>query len=107
MWNYTLDGLPFKVGWRFLDMLYNVDPITRACYSGFKEVGTNTYNNALLLTPRVFLDNVIFNFGNIFDSIRDVILFFTDDDRGEYDLPYDAGYGLGNAVYLVFKPKVQ
>jgi hypothetical protein len=28
MWNYTMDGLPFKVGWRFLDMLYNVDPIT-------------------------------------------------------------------------------
>jgi hypothetical protein len=28
MWNYTLDGLPFKVGWRFLDMIYNIDPIT-------------------------------------------------------------------------------
>ena len=106
MWNYTLDGQLFKVGWSLLDMMYNVDPITQACYKGFKEVGASTYNNALLLTPRVFLDNIIFNFGNIFDSIRDVLLFFTDDDRGEYDLPYDAGYGLGNAVYLVFKPKV-
>jgi hypothetical protein len=48
---------------------------------------------------------VIFQFGNIFDALRDVLLFVNDDDRGEYDLPYDAGYGLGTATYLVLKPK--
>ena len=84
MWNYTLDGQLFKVGWRLLDMIYNVDPITHSCYQSFKEVGVNTWNNIQLMTPRAFLDNVIYSFGNIFDSIRDVILFFTDDDRGEY-----------------------
>ena len=28
MWNNTLDGNYFKIGWAFLDMLYNIDPIT-------------------------------------------------------------------------------
>lgn len=95
-----MEGELFDAGWRFLDMLYNVDPITQACYTSFKEVGVTTYGNLLLITPRNFLDNFIFNFGNIFDAIRDVSLFMNDDPRGEYNLPYDAGYGLGTAIYL-------
>jgi hypothetical protein len=27
-----------------------------------------------------------------------------DDPRGEYNLPYDAGYGLGTAIFLAIKP---
>lgn len=34
-----------------------------------------------------------------------MVLFFTDDARGEYNVPYDAGYGVGYAIYLVLKPK--
>ena len=95
----------FKVGWNVLDMVYNIDPITITCYQSFKEVGVNFYSKILLLDPSTFINNVIFNFGDIFDSIRDVILFFTDDDRGDYNIPYDAGYGLGTAIHLVLKPK--
>ncbi len=95
----------FDIGWAFLDMLYNVDPITQACYRSVKEVGVNVWGNIQLLDPRTFIDNVVFNFGRIFDSVRDSILFFTDDQRGEYDVPYDAGFGLGTAVYLLVKPK--
>lgn len=65
----------------------------------------NFYGNLLLLDARTIIDNVIYQFGNIFDSVRDVILFFTDNSRGEFNLPYDAGYGLGNAMYLLLKPK--
>ena len=104
MWNQSVDGNLFNVGWRFLDMLYNVDSITQACYTSFKEAGINFYQNALYLTPRSFLDNFIFNFGDIFDALRDVSLFMKDDPRGEYDVPYDAGYGLGTAVFLIIKP---
>jgi len=104
MWNYTLEFDFFDVGWRFLDILYNTDPITQSCYLSFKEVGSNIWGNIQLLDPRTFIDNIVFSFGKIFDSIRDVILFFTQDQRGEYHVPYDAGYGLGTALYLLFKP---
>jgi hypothetical protein len=33
------------------------------------------------------------------------MLFFTDDDRGSYNIPYEAGYGLGFALYMVVRPK--
>jgi len=105
MWNYTLDGDFFNFGWSFLDMLFNTDPITQACYRSFKEVGVNVWGNIQLLDPRTFIDNLVFSFGKIFDSIRDMILFFNHDQRGEYHVAYDAGFGLGNAVYLLFKPR--
>jgi hypothetical protein len=105
MWNYTLEGEFFNVGWAFLDMLYNTDPITQACYRSMKEVGVNVWSNIQLLDPRTFIDNFVFSFGKIFDSIRDMILFFNQDQRGEYHVPYDAGYGLGTAIYLLFRPK--
>ena len=105
MWNNTLDGNYFKIGWAFLDMLYNVDPITQSCYRSFKEVGVSVYTNAEMLDPKTFIDNMTFSFGKIFDAIRDTILFFKQDQRGEYNVPYDAGYGLGTAVFLMFKPK--
>jgi hypothetical protein len=34
-----------------------------------------------------------------------MVLFFTQDQRGEYHVPYEAGYGLGTAIYLLFRPK--
>ena len=86
-------------------MLYNTDPITQVCYLSIKEVGVNVWSNIQLLDPSTLIDNVVFSFGKIFDSIRDMILFFTQDQRGEYHVPYDAGYGLGTAVYLLFRPK--
>ena len=58
----------------------------------------------LQLTPKIAMDNFIYKFGDIFDAIRDVILFLTADDRGEYNLPSDAGYGLGTAIYLILNP---
>lgn len=102
--NYTLAGDLFKVGWALLDMIYNIDPIAQSCYKGFSESAMGIYGYGTQLDPKTVMDNVIFSFGHIFDSLRDVVLFFTDDARGEFNLPYDAGYGLGTAIYLVMKP---
>jgi len=105
--NYTFTGQFFKVIDSMLDMVYNIDPITQYCYRSFEEVGVSAYNNALLLDPSTLINNVIYQFGNIFDSVRDVVLFFTDNSRGVFNLPYDAGYGLGNAVFLVLRPSTK
>jgi hypothetical protein len=102
--NATVQLQFFKAGWAFLDMVYNVDPITQTCYRSVSEVVNGIIVNYNALEPRVIIDNFIYQFGKIYDSVRDVLLFFTTDDRGEINLPYDAGYGIGNAVYLIFKP---
>jgi hypothetical protein len=39
--------------------------------------------------------NTVYNFGHIFDGLRDVYLFFIDDPRGNEDAVYQMGYNVG------------
>lgn len=68
------------------------------------EMGRGLADYTSKLYPSVVMDNVVFNFGNIFDAFRDVVLFLSSSPRGELDLPYEAGYALGAAVYEIMKP---
>ena len=86
------------------DMIYNVDIITQACYRTSFEFGYGLYDYGNRLDIRTGIDNVIFQFGNVYDAVRDTILFFIDDDRGEFDLPCDAGRGIGTAIFLLIIP---
>ena len=85
-------------------MVYNIDPITNACYRSGEEIFYTSYAYVQTIDPKVIIDNTIYNFGDIFDAIRDTYLYFINDDRGVINLPYDAGLGIGTAIYLVFKP---
>jgi len=49
MVNYTLTLQPFKFVWALLDAVYNIDPITRACYTTFKEVFLGLYIRVMQL----------------------------------------------------------
>lgn len=102
--NKTLEADYFDAGFALLDMIYNTHNITVACYSGMSEMGRGLADYTSKLYPSVVMDNVVFNFGNIFDAFRDVILFLSSSPRGELDLPYEAGYALGAAVYEIMKP---
>jgi hypothetical protein len=50
------------------------------------------------------MTNVIYSFGDIYDAVRDVIIFMASDSRGVYNMPYDAGYAIGTSIYLVIRP---
>lgn len=102
--NKTVEGKLFDAGFALLDMIYNTHNITVACYTGMNEMSLGLAGYTSELYPSVVMDNVVFNFGNIFDAFRDVILFLTSSPRGELDLPYEAGYALGAAVYEIMKP---
>jgi hypothetical protein len=45
--------------------------------------------------------NIVYNFGTVFDSIRDAILFYAGSNWGTVTVAYNAGYGVGNAIYYV------
>ena len=97
--NNTLDGNLFKAGWNVLDMIYNVHPITLSCYTGMKEGFNGLITYGLTLYPSAVMDNVVFNFGNIFDAFRDTVLFFSASSRGEFNLPFEAGFATGEAIW--------
>lgn len=48
--------------------------------------------------------NTVYNFGHIFDNMRDVYLYFTMNPRGVTNNVHDAGYHLGLAAYFFITP---
>ena len=50
--------------------------------------------------------NFVYNFGHIFDNLRDVYLFLAEDPRGRIDDVARAGYSLGQAVYFLITPEI-
>lgn len=104
MVNRSREGDFFEAGWVALDMIYNIDNITVSCGRGVIEVTTGLEYLASLQYPSSVIDNFIFNFGDIFDSLRNSILFLNHNPRGDFNVPYDAGYGVGHAIYEVLQP---
>lgn len=58
--NETMQLEFFPVGWALLDIMYNLDPITVACYTSFTEVVAGVTYNVNQLTPKMVLMNFIY-----------------------------------------------
>ena len=63
-------------------------------------VEQNGYN------PKTYIMNTVYNFGHIFDGVRDTYLFFVEDPRGNEKAVYHMGYNLGQALYYFITPDV-
>ena len=57
-------------------------------------------------SPKTYLMNFVYNFGHIFDAIRELVLFFMLDPRGQVNSVHDAGYSLGQSVYYLITPNI-
>jgi hypothetical protein len=84
-------------------------PTVLNCWAA-SEVTYNHFYNVLVVqngnSPKAYLMNMVYNFGHIFDALRDVYLFFTQDPRGLVDNVHDTGYMMGLAVYLIITPDI-
>ena len=49
---------------------------------------------------KIYLFNFVYNFGHMFDSLRDVYLFLAEDPRGRLESVSQAGYSLGQTVFF-------
>ena len=99
-----MGGDLYGAGFTLLDMIYNTHNITVSCYTGFAEMGRGLSYYVTQLAPSIVMDNTVYNFGNIFDALRDVVLFLVSSPRGEFNLPYEAGYAAGAAIYQIMMP---
>jgi len=63
-------------------------------------VEQNGYN------PKTYIMNTVYNFGHIFDGIRDTYLFFVEDPRGNDKAVYQMGYNLGQALFYFIMPNI-
>lgn len=97
----------FDVALLATKILSQLHPIAFNCYNAGETtyfyyydvfVEQNGYN------PKNYIMNVIYNFGHIFDSLRDAWLFLLEDPRGQVTNVYDCGFSIGWATYMVITP---
>ena len=90
--NRTLELKFFDALNTIYDMVYSTDIIVRSCSVGFVQSGQKLYSYLNIFgTPKVFMENIIHNFGFLVDSLRDMYYFFGYDVRGRFNEPYDVG----------------
>jgi len=56
--------------------------------------------------PKNYIMNTVYNFGHIFDNMRDMVFFFQQNPRGQVNSIHDAGYNLGMAVFYLITPEI-
>ena len=88
----------------FFNIFYYFHDITFSCYYGGIEAYTNVLNYGGSVTnPLVIYTNIIYNFGLVYDAIKNMALYFLGVPRPGNDKPYDVGYNLGASIfYLLF-----
>ena len=104
IYNYTAGNQPWLAGWSFLDIIYNVDTVSHYCYTAIQEGSLGIEDYGLQLYPSAIMNNLVYNFGDIFDSVRDSLIMLLSSPQGESDLVFKTGFGLGYALYLTMKP---
>jgi len=88
----------------FFSIFSYLYPINFSCYYGFIEAVANvaTYGGTLA-NPYTLYTNIVYNFGLIYDAVKNMLLFFLGFPRPGYNTPESVGYELGSAIfYLLF-----
>ena len=84
-------------------------PICFHCWNGAENTYGHFYNilvNENGDSPKPYILNLVYNFGMIFDSMREMVLFFMEDSRGQANSVEDAGYDFGLAIFLLISPSI-
>lgn len=82
-------------------------PIAFNCWNSYEHVLNYIYHQIVVVNGddyKTYVMNLVYNFGHLFDSLRDFIAFLTNDPRGDIKNVYDAGFSLGQFVYYVITP---
>jgi len=103
LYNHTLSYDIFKALDVLADIVYNAYGIYETCPIGFKQgFDSIALVEEKMKDPKHYMDNLIFNFGLIFDNIRDFYMWLQFGSMGEENGPYNNGFALGNVAYYAF-----
>ena len=57
---------------------------------------------AFYTKPTILWYNFVYNFGLIYNSIKNLIFYFTQNPKNKIKTPYDAGFQIGAVSYYFF-----
>ncbi len=95
-------GMGFTVIDSMFLLTYQTYDVSYSCYNGVIEAVMtfiaygNFFTDYTLLTT-----NLLFNFGLMYDSVKDAVMYFTGDERGHASDSFEAGFELGQVVYYL------
>lgn len=79
-------------------------PIAFNCWLGGEAIGDHFVYQIVVVNGtdeyKAYIMNIVYNFGHIFDSLRDFVFFLLRDTRGDVTSVYDAGYSLGQFIWF-------
>jgi len=76
--------------------------VTYSCYFGAMEAIDNAVEvTGSVTSPLMVYTNIIYNFGLVYDSVKNMVLYFLGAPRPNHDTPYDVGYNLGSSFYYI------
>lgn len=93
----------------FAKIAQQLHPITFHCWTAGEDVYAHFFDIIAMQNgydPKNYIMNMVYNFGHIFDNLRDVWLFFEQNPRGQVNSIHDAGYNLGIALYYLITPEI-
>lgn len=98
----TVDSV-FTIIATALDPFYHLADINFSCFVGAQEAyGQIQKYGAFITDYTLLLRNFLFNFGRMYDAIKDVVTFFINEDRSNARTPADLGAQMGAILFNVF-----
>ncbi len=97
--NFTIYGILVSFD-TMIDITYNLYGVTYNCYYGSQEaVAQLLLYGDFVNNPSYITYNLVYNFGLMYNSIKDVILFFSGSPLSHAKNVYAAGFEIGAKVY--------
>jgi hypothetical protein len=99
----------FDVALLSTKIVSQLHPIAFNCYNAGEFTYFEYYNIIVEengYNPKNYIMNSIYNFGHIFDALRDAWFFIAADPRGQINNVYDVGFSIGWATYMIITPNL-
>jgi len=76
-----------------IDIPYHFYDVNFACYYGvFEAFSTGSSFGNFVDNPKILLQNMIYNFGLMYNSMKDVIFYFINPEYSKATSTYQVGY---------------
>jgi hypothetical protein len=90
----------------FIEVPYKLHTITHSCYHGGIEILKLFIRYGdFVQKPEILLFNLLFNFGDMYDSARNIAFYFYYKPYTRVKSAFEFGFEIGNLARLIFYPK--
>jgi hypothetical protein len=89
---------------QILGATYNIDDATQKCYQGsFESYSVLKDYGSFASDPNFLATNLLYNFGYMYASVKDLIVYFSGGDKTQAKTAFEAGFAMGQILYYMLQ----